>query len=172
MKFFTFFFLITTLWSCTGSTSNKIPLEELDDVTRKQSDMIIGDFVSHSISAESFKSFKNKDYITTMVYRMSHADGIYSIAPILILSELGKINSYELFEVIDKGLVKKMRYKLSCDKRNNEFIELAIDLNHKNQLAKIYLYVHNNGDFSLNQERINLFSSELYTTNKKINLNN
>ena len=145
-------------------------ISEVDPLTIEQGNKIIDDFVTKSASSKSFISFKKSSYITPLVHRMLMHDGIYSIAPTLISFELGSIHSYTLSEVIDKGLVKKMRYQLKCERRTNEFVELAIDLNNKNQLAKIYLYVYNNGAFSLNKERINLFSSELYTVKKAIDL--
>ena len=168
MRLITFLFFAVLCFSCTDGKFKKLQPDEVDPVLLEQGNKIIEDFVTKSASSKEYALFKKETYITPVVHRMLMHDGIYSIAPDVVYLELGSIRSYALSEVIDKGLVKKMRYQLKCEKRIDEFVELAIDLNQKNQLAKIYLYVYNNGDFRINKDRINLFSSEIYTTNKKI----
>ena len=153
--------LTILMLSCGGSSSKKVELTELDAKIEKHGERIINDFVSMSASDEEFNDFRKKGYIPPLVHRALMPGGIYFLAPIFVAFELGKINSFELYEVYDQGLVYHMRYKLDCEKRKNEFVELAIDVSKDLDLSKIYLKVENNGDFNLDKKYINLFSDDM-----------
>ena len=60
---------------------------------------------------------------------------------------IGKVSSYSLFQVLDKGVIKTMRYKLETDAEDMKFIELKIDINIDYGLADYYLYLTSKDGF-------------------------
>lgn len=140
---------------CGGKEYKKIELDQLSPELRQLSDQITEDFFTLVLTPEGLIDFKRKDYITPLVHAgIMSQNGIYAYAPEIILLELGEVDSWQLFQVVDKGIVKTFRYKLSCQRRPDEFVEFKIDINRDNKLAAIYTYVYVD---EAKTERRNLF---------------
>jgi hypothetical protein len=137
------FVMIFFLISCGGREYKKIELSALNPILRKTSDQITDDFFKLCTHHEGLMEFKRKDYITPMVHAgIMSLNGIYAYAPEILEMNLGKVFSWKLYQVVDKGVVKAMRYKIDCEKRKDEFVEFRIDMNKENKLASIYIYVY------------------------------
>ena len=132
------------LSACTSREYVRIPLENLDPQFRRHGDQIVTDIITSIGHEEGAQYLLHKSYITPMVHgrimmNQEVYEGAYSMVPLFI----GNITGYDLFEVVDKGLVKSMRYKLSADMPELDFVELKIDINQEDNLADFYLYVTN-----------------------------
>ncbi|QLG45722.1 hypothetical protein [Costertonia aggregata] len=159
MRKFIYFLAATLFFACGPSEYPKIPLNQLDSVLVAQSELIRNDFLRLHSTDAGFKEFVTSDYITPLV----RGYFLFSGVPDLIRYELGEIKSLKLFEVVDKGLVKTMRYKLETTLHSDEFIEFSYDINQKYRVAKMSLVVPNNGRSTLKKEYINLFSDDIAT---------
>lgn len=137
-------FLLTLIAiSCVGGDrkSATVPLDKLDGTLRERAETIKNDFFQLAVTPEGLREFREKTYITPMAHRsLIEPRSSYALAP-LVLLDLGEIYSITLFEVVDKGVVKKMRYKIDCERRKDEFVEFSMDINGELKLSKMYLYL-------------------------------
>jgi len=133
---------ILVITSCGSKEYEKIPLENLDPKLKKTGSIIAKDILTSINHEDGARYLTKKEYITPMVHgrimKFSKMyEESYQMAPVLI----GKVSKYKLFQVLDKGIVKTLRYKLETDKEDMEFIELKIDINREYGLADFYIYV-------------------------------
>lgn len=115
------------------------------------------------IAKDIIKSFKNKkeasyllnkEYTTPLVHGRIMKNGkLYRDSYFMINMTLGHIKTFQLFQVIDKGVIKTLRYKLNCDNPDLEFVELKLDINNGNKLADFYLYISTKDE---KLERVNM----------------
>lgn len=136
---------VVTVISCGSNEYKKIPLEDLDPTLKSMGDLIVNDILS-SISHEKGARFLlDKDYITPMVHgRILHNLNMYNESYIMIPMVIGEVSNYSLFQVLDKGILNTLRYKIETDSEDMKFIELMVDINNSYGLADYYLYVTSN----------------------------
>lgn len=141
----TLFVLILTLTvfaSCGSEEYRKIPLDSLDLKLKSTGSKIMKDILISFNHEKGAKFLLHKDYTTPMVHgRIMHNTDLYDDAYMMIPFTIGKVSQYKLFQVVDKGIVKCMRYKLTTDSDDMEFIEVMIDINEEYNLADFYLFV-------------------------------
>ncbi|MBI9069929.1 MAG: hypothetical protein JEZ09_21760 [Salinivirgaceae bacterium] len=131
--------------SCGPKEYKKIPLENLDPKLKSKGGLIVKDILTSINHEEGARFLLSKDYVTPMVHgRIMHNQDSYNESYMLIPMAIGKVSKYSLFQVVDKGLIKTMRYKLVTDATDMKFIELKIDINIDYGLADFYLYLTSN----------------------------
>ncbi len=128
--------------SCGPREYKKIPLEDLDPKMKKTGSLAVKDIITSLNHEDGAMYLLHKDYMTPMVHAriMKNSDmynETYQVATMII----GNVIQYQLFEVVDKGIIKTMRYKLVTDADDLEFVELKVDINNTYGLADYYLYV-------------------------------
>lgn len=135
--------LTFTIISCSGKKYPTIELNHLDKDLKESADQMTTDFFTLGKTETGFQEFRKMGYITPLAHRsLINPNSAYSWTPWILENHLGKIYAYNLFEVIDKGVVKSMRYKIDCELRPDELVEFRIDVNEQNRLSKIYLYLY------------------------------
>ena len=141
--YFTVVFILLTIGACTNSTYNKIPLNKVSKDLKDYGSTIIDEIIT---------SFNHKDkalYLTISRFttplicaRITYNTSAYKESYDMIQLILGKITQYKLFQVVDKGVVKTMRYKIACENADKfKFVELKIDVNINFKLVNYYLYL-------------------------------
>jgi len=131
--------------SCGTNEYEKIPLDSLDLKLKKRGSVVVKDILASINHSDGARFLLHKDYMTPMVHgRIIHNSELYSKTYEMIPKIIGKVLKYKLFQVVDKGLVKTMRYKLETDAEDLKFIELKLDINIEYGLADYYLYVTSN----------------------------
>ncbi|MBK3517176.1 hypothetical protein [Carboxylicivirga marina] len=134
--------------SCGPSEYPKIPLNQLEPKLKNRGSMIVKDILKSFKNENGARYLLHKDYMTALVHgRIVQNANMYKEAYEYVPITIGKIASYSLFQVLDKGLIKTMRYQLKTDSETMEFIELKIDVNIEMGLADYYLYVTSKDGF-------------------------
>lgn len=134
--------------SCGTREYKKIPLEDLDPKLKNRGSVIVKDILTSIKHEKGARYLLNKDYMTPLVHgRIMHYTEMYNEAYAMIPVTIGKVSSFSLFQVVDKGIIKTMRYKLVTDVDNMKFIELKIDINRQYGLADYYLYLTSKDGF-------------------------
>lgn len=134
--------------SCGLKEYKKIPLENLDPKLKKAGSVIVKDILISINHKNGPRYLLDKRYMTPMVHgRIMHYTEMYNEAYAMIPMAIGKVSTYSLFQVIDKGVITTMRYKLVTDSDDMKFIELKIDVNQQYGLADYYLYVTSKDGF-------------------------
>lgn len=128
--------------SCGSKENTKIPLKEVDQKLKSKGSLIVGDILKSLNHSEGARYLLGKDYVTPMVHgRIVMNEELYEKSYSMGSLILGTVSEYKLVQVIDKGLIKSMRYQLTSDNKDLKFVELKIDINIENTLADFYLYV-------------------------------
>jgi hypothetical protein len=134
--------------SCRPKEYKKIPLENLDPKLKSTGSIIVKDILTSINQENGARYLLKKDYMTPMVHgRIMHNLEMYDESYKMISMAIGKVSKYRLFQVLDKGIIKTMRYKLETDTDDMKFIELKIDINADYGLADYYLYLTSNDGF-------------------------
>jgi hypothetical protein len=128
--------------SCGPPEFKEIPLNEIDPELLNKGALMASDILNLIIRKEGPEFLLDKDYITPLVHGriMTNLES-YKKSWYLISLTIGKESRYELFQVLDKRIIKTMRYKVYTDNPNIDFVELKIDINSDYKLADYYLYV-------------------------------
>ncbi len=138
---FTFFITLSSV-SCGNKEYATIPLKDLDPKLKEQGSLIVKDILKSIEHEDGVMFLLKKEYITPMVHgRIMSRNKMYNDSYLMLKLTLGKVSSFKLFQVLDKRIIKTMRYKLSCENQLMKFVELKIDVNLENNLADFYLYV-------------------------------
>ncbi len=134
--------------SCGPKENKNIPLENLDPKLKKTGSVIVKDILTSITHEDGARYLLDKNYMTPLVYGgiMRYTD-MYNEAYAMITMTIGKVLTYSLFQVVDKGIIKTMRYKLVTDTDDMKFIELKIDVNIDYGLADYYLYLTSKDGF-------------------------
>ncbi|MEN8187871.1 MAG: hypothetical protein ABFR05_12145 [Bacteroidota bacterium] len=134
--------------SCGPKEYKKIPLESLDPKLKKTGSLIVKDILTSITHEDGARYLLNKAYMTPLVHgRIMRYMDMYNGAYAMIPMTIGKVSTYSLFQVVDKGIIKTMRYKLVTDTDDMKFIELKIDVNIEYGLADYYLYLTSKDGF-------------------------
>ena len=134
--------IILLATSCGSKENTKIPFNEVDQKLKTKGSLIVGDILKSLNHSDGARYLLGKDYVTPMVHgrimmNQEKYNKSYSMGALI----LGKVSQYKLVQVIDKGLIKSMRYQLTTDNKDLKFVELKIDINIEYTLADFYLYV-------------------------------
>jgi len=149
-----FLLLTGIMLSCGPREYPKIPLDQLEPKLKRTGSVIAKDILQSFKHANGANYLLDKDYTTPLVHARIKVNGrFYTESYSMIDLIVGKVNNYSLFQVVDKGLIKTMRYKLNTENENLKFVELKIDVNIDYQLADYYLYVSTN-DGTLKRQNI------------------
>ncbi|MFA8433381.1 MAG: hypothetical protein ACEPOZ_02590 [Marinifilaceae bacterium] len=128
--------------SCGTKEYKKIPLGNLEPKLKSRGSLVVKDILTSINHEDGARFLLDKDYMTPMVHgRIMHNLEMYSESYKMIPKIIGKVSKYSLVQVVDKGLIKTMRYKLETDSNDMKFIELKVDINIDYGLADYYLYV-------------------------------
>lgn len=142
IRIMTTMLFIVTCMSCSPVEYKKIPLDSMDPKLKKIGNIIAQDILVSIRHEEGVRYLLNKNYITPMVHgRIMHNLDTYQESYTITALFLGEVSKISLFQVIDKKIIKTLRYKLYADTVNLEFIELKIDINNEYGLADFYLYI-------------------------------
>lgn len=134
--------------SCGTKAHKKIPLDSLDPKLKKAGSVIVKDIITSLNHESRAKYLLVKDYMTPMLHgRIVHNSEMYDESYLMVSIIIGKVSTYRLFEVIDKGNLKTMRYKLETDNDDMKFVELQIDVNQQYGLADYYLLLTSKDGF-------------------------
>ncbi len=134
--------------SCSPKEYKKIPLENLDPKLKKAGSVIVKDFLTSLNHEKKALFLLDHDYITPLFHgRIMKHTKMYNEAHFMISMIIGKVSIDSLFQVIDKGVIKTMRYKLVSDSDEMKFIEFKIDINQQYRLADYYLYLTSKDGF-------------------------
>jgi len=141
-KLFPLLLLLVLFASCGPREYPKIALDQLDPKLKKTGSTMVADILKSIKHKDGPDYLLDKNYITTKLHvRVKHNMAMYQESFLMTSLLLGKVNKYQLFQVIDKGLVKTMRYKLESEGDGMQFIELKIDVNIDFELVAMYLYL-------------------------------
>lgn len=89
--------------SCGPKEYKKIPLENLDPKLKKTGSAIIKDILISINHADGARFLLNKDYMTPLVHgRIMRYTEMYNEAYTMIPMTIGKVSTYNLFQVVDK----------------------------------------------------------------------
>nr|WP_321452602.1 hypothetical protein [uncultured Carboxylicivirga sp.] len=147
-KFTALIFILLFVVSCGPGEYKKIPLNKIDPELKSTGSAMVKDILTSLNHKEGAQYLLDKDYVTPLVHgRIMHNLEMYNESYQMVSMAIGKVSSYSLFEVLDKGLIKSMRYKLESDAKNMKFIELKVDVNDELGLADYYLYLTTNDGF-------------------------
>lgn len=134
--------------SCGPKEYKIIPLESLDPKLKKTGSTIVKDFLTSLNHEKGARYLIDHDYMTPLFHgRIIRQTEMYNEAHSMISMTIGKVSTYSLFQVVDKGIIKTMRYKLVTDTDDMEFIEFKIDVNLDYGLADYYLYLTSKDGF-------------------------
>ena len=155
----TFSFILTLglfiITSCGSSEYKKIPLNELDPKLKQTGGKVVKDILSAMNMEDGARFLLDMDYVTPLVHgRMMNSLEMYNESFKMTSMVIGKVSKYSLFQVVDKGVIKSMRYKLTTDSDDLKFIELKVDINVDYGLADFYLYLTSKDGF---MKRENIF---------------
>lgn len=133
---------------CGPKEYKKIPLDSLDPKLKSTGSMIVKDILTSFNHEDGARYLLDKDYITPLVHgrimlNTEKYEESYQMIPMVI----GKVSKFRLFQVLDKRIIKTMRYKLETDSDDMKFIELKIDINPEYGLADYYLYLTSKDGF-------------------------
>ncbi|GAF06042.1 hypothetical protein [Saccharicrinis fermentans] len=138
-------FLIT---SCGPSEYPKISLDKLDPKLKSTGNKVAKDIITSMNHKDGVRFLKEKDYITPLVHgRIMRGMEMYNESFQMASVAIGNVEKISLFQVVDKGVIKTMRYKLKTDDKSLKFIELKIDVNVNYKLADFYLYLTSHDGF-------------------------
>lgn len=143
-KSFIFTFLISLLASCNSGPREypNIPLDKLDSELKYTGGVIVDDIIMSFNHEKGARFLLDKRYTTPMVHgRIMKNLRLYNDTYTMIPLVIGKVSKHRLFQVVNKGIIKSMRYQLYTDNNMMKSIELTIDVNLDNKLADFYLYV-------------------------------
>lgn len=133
---------IVTITSCSPKEYEKIPLEHLDPKLKSKGDSMVNDIITSLTHKDGARFLMNKDYITPLAHaRIIQNLEMYNESYKRASEIIGKVSGYQLFQVVDKQIVKTMRYQLETKNDKLDFIELKVDINRNLGLADFYLYV-------------------------------
>jgi len=134
--------------SCGPKEYRKIPLDNLDPKLKSTGSAVVKDILTSINHEDGARYLLDKKYMTPLVHGriMSYID-MYNESYQMTSMAIGKVSSYSLFQVLDKGVIKSMRYKLETDSEDMKFIELKIDINIDYGLADYYLYLTSKDGF-------------------------
>jgi hypothetical protein len=134
--------------SCGPKEYKIIPLESLDPKLKKTGSTIVKDFLTSLNHEKGARYLIDHDYMTPLFHgRVMRQTEMYNEAHSMISMTIGKVSSFSLFQVVDKGIIKTMRYKLVTDTDDMDFIEFKIDVNLDYGLADYYLYLTSKDGF-------------------------
>lgn len=134
--------------SCGSKEYKKIPLENLDPKLKKTGGVIVKDFLTSLNHEKRARFLLDHDYMTPLFHgRIMRHTEMYNEAHSMISMTIGKVSTYSLFQVVDKGIIKTMRYKLVSDSDDMKFIEFKIDINKQYRLVDYYLYLTSKDGF-------------------------
>jgi hypothetical protein len=148
----TFLFILTLglflVTSCGPSEYKKIPLNDLDPKLKKTGSKVVKDILTAMNKTDGARFLLDMDYITPLVHgRIMNSLEMYNESFNMASIAIGKVSKYNLFQVVDKGVIKTMRYKLTTDSDGMKFIELKVDINVDYGLADFYLYLTSEDGF-------------------------
>lgn len=99
--------------SCDPKKYEKIPLSDLDPKLKRKGELIVNDILESFNHEDGPRYLIKKGYITPLVHgRVMHNLEMYKQAYAMIPLTLGEVSKSTLFQVVDKRMVKTMRYKL------------------------------------------------------------
>lgn len=134
--------IILLLGSCGGKKYEEIPLDKLDNNLKERGYQIAKDILVSIELEEGANYLLKKEYMTPLVHgRIVGGHKMYKEAYFLLGLMIGKVKSYQLFQVLDKKLVKTLRFKLECESEDMKMVELKIDINGDGNLADFYIYL-------------------------------
>ena len=121
----------------------EIPIDQVDDKLKSRGRYLSAAILESFGHEEGALHLLEREDITPALHgAITKFTDQYDQAYQVINSSVGKIASRELFQVIDKGLIKTMRYKLVSE---SDFppssIELRLDISATHKLRNFYLYV-------------------------------
>lgn len=147
-------FTALILSNCGGGGVKKIPLDQVDVSMKRAGENMANDIFYLTTQRDGIEEFKRRKYITTKVH-VNITGGAYSQTGFLINMHLGKVDSFKLFEVVDKGLIKIFRYKVFCKNFKGKFVELRLKINKNKNLAEYNIYLPGSKSiFEVNELRI------------------
>ncbi|WP_394747283.1 hypothetical protein [Spongiimicrobium salis] len=134
-------FLCQVSISCAPNNYQTIPLDQLDPKFKNRGELIVGDILTSLNHPDGARYLLDKEYITPKIHGriMSNLD-MYNEAYVMGTAIIGSITDYELFEVVDKKILKTMRYRLITANEDIKAVELKIDVSNTYRLADFYLY--------------------------------
>jgi len=137
-----FLILVSITFSCGQDKYQSIPLEKLNPKFKTMGAQMTKDIIKSFRHKKGVMYLLDKRYITPKMKRqIKHNAGFYLLEQFIIAFGVGKIERWVLFEVINKGVVKTMRYRLIQQNKTLKFIELKIDINAVYNLVDYRLYV-------------------------------
>lgn len=135
-------FGLSIIVSCGPKEYQTIPLENLDPKLKRTGNTAARDILISINHEDGARYLLRKDYVTPMVHgRIMQNLEMYNESYGMVAATIGKVSKYTLFQVINRGIVKTMRYKLTTDSEYTEKVELMLDINNTYGLADYYLYV-------------------------------
>lgn len=147
-------FALLLITSCGPSEYQKIPLDKLDSKLKRTGSKVVKDIITSINHKDGARHLLDMDYITPLVHaRITTNTEMYNESFQMTSLLIGKVTKYSLFQVLDKGVIKTMRYKLTTDTNTMKFIELKVDINSNYGLADFYLYITSKDDL-LKRENI------------------
>ncbi len=140
--------------ACEKKEYKKLDLKTLDHRLKVRGAIILEDILTSLKHKDGARFLLTRAYVTPMVHGsiMKNPD-LYNASYVMAKMSIGKITGDSLFQVLDKGIIKTMRYKLKTDSKNMSFVELKIDINNNYNLADYYLYLTSK-DGSFDEENI------------------
>ncbi|AWX45471.1 hypothetical protein HME9304_02490 [Flagellimonas maritima] len=131
-----------TLISCTSKKEEKIvELESLHRYYTALYKEIPADLIEYCTKENSLRGLLDESYITPKIHSsIMGVWGPYANTCQIIEDELGKILSYKLEKIIDKGLVYSFHYSLVTTKVKNP-VTLELFLNKEYGLSEFHIYI-------------------------------
>ncbi|PWJ36174.1 hypothetical protein [Sediminitomix flava] len=140
LAIFSLLFFIT---ACGPKEVPSIPLKELDPATKYRGELIMSELVKLNRKEITIQDFRAQKFVTPMVHAgIQHPRGVYRQMPDVMDMVLGEMGNYKLFKALRMdNEITRLRFKVDFSKKKNEFVEVSLDLNLNNDLARIYLIV-------------------------------
>ncbi|AUP79237.1 hypothetical protein [Flavivirga eckloniae] len=150
----TFLVLVLSLTISCSNEPKKIPLESVDKTLKMAGDRIANDIIVSMKNGSGAYYLLKKGYVAPILHgRIMRYGNMYKEAYEMASMVIGDISDPKLFQVVNKGVVKSLSYKLKSTDENVKFIELKININNKLGLADYFLYVTTK-DGILNKQNI------------------
>ncbi len=148
------FLFVSCHENASNSKQKKIPIDKLEERLEYLGGFLAKDIVKTINEEDNLNEFYKNEYLTPLASGMHrNFKNDYNAAQKIFKGICGKVKNPTLFEVLDRKVIKTMRYNLETDKEDIDSIYLQLDININYKLARFNCFVTSK-DGKLNNEAL------------------